>query len=253
MSRAVIVVHGRADREKAAHWAQVAPDGCVIEFRQSRRTLDQNARLWACLTEIARNVEWHGMKLPADDWKDIFTAALRRHRFVPGIEANTVVPLGMRTSDMTKQEFSDLLELINAFAAERGIVFKDTDQPGASTAAPAEGSEDGGASVLAPADTASGGPAEPGEAGIDAADSGSDLALMSLKRECLDKFLRVATDERVPEARDRRGNLETVKDAWKAELPQDLEFVKACFVTADKIVKGELPADKARAYLEGMV
>lgn len=128
-----------------------------------------------------------------------------------------------------------------------------TDQPGASTAAPADGSGDGGASVPASDETASGGPAEPEEDGEETVASGSDLVTSSLKRECLDKFLFVATDKNVPEARDRRGNLETVKDAWKAELPQDPEFVKACFVTADKVVKGELPADKARAYLEGLV
>lgn len=125
MSRAVIVVNGNYDRDRASQWAKSAPSGCIIEFRQSKRSVDQNSRLWACLTEIARKVEWHGMKLPADDWKDIFTAALRKHRFVPGLDANTVVPLGMRTSDMTKQEFSDLLELINAFAAEHGVEFQD--------------------------------------------------------------------------------------------------------------------------------
>lgn len=125
MSRATVILNSRHERERVASWAQQASPGTIVEFRQSKRTLDQNARLWACLTEIARKVEWHGMKLPADDWKDIFTAALRKHRFVPGLDANTVVPLGMRTSDMTKQEFGDLLELINAFAAERGIEFQD--------------------------------------------------------------------------------------------------------------------------------
>lgn len=123
MSRAVIVINGNYDRDRAAQWAKSAPSGCIIEFKQSKRTLDQNARLWACLTEIARKVDWYGKKLPADDWKDVFTAALRRTRVVPGIDAGTFVPLGMRTSDMTKQEFSDLLELINAFAAEHGVTF----------------------------------------------------------------------------------------------------------------------------------
>jgi len=129
MSRAVVVLNSRHERERVASWAAQAAPGTIVEFRQSKRTLDQNARLWACLTEIARKVEWHGMKLTADDWKDIFTAALRKHRFVPGLDENTVVPLGMRTSDMTKQEFSDLLELINAFAAERGIQFQNDHEP----------------------------------------------------------------------------------------------------------------------------
>lgn len=123
MSRAVIVINGNYDRDRAAQWAKSAPSGCIIEFKQSKRTLDQNSRMWACLTQIAQQVEWYGQKLSADDWKDVFTASLRKARVVPGLDAGTFVPLGMRSSDLSKQEFSDLLELINAFAAERGVVF----------------------------------------------------------------------------------------------------------------------------------
>lgn len=123
MSRALIILNGASDRQKAIGWVKSAPAGCRVEFRHSKRSLPQNARLWAALSDIAQQVEWYGQKLTPDDWKDVFTASLRRCRVVPGLDAGTFVPLGMRTSDMTKQEFSDLLELINAFAAERGVIF----------------------------------------------------------------------------------------------------------------------------------
>jgi hypothetical protein len=58
----------------------------------------------------------------------MFTASLRKARVVPGLDAGSFVPLGMRTSDMTKDEMSDLLELISAFAAERGVVFSDDER-----------------------------------------------------------------------------------------------------------------------------
>lgn len=193
MSRAVIVVNGNYDRDRASQWAKSAPSGCIIEFRQSKRTLDQNARLWACLTEIARKVEWHGMKLPADDWKDIFTAALRKHRFVPGLEENTVVPLGMRTSDMTKQEFSDLLELINAFAAERGIEFQDhrsSDTPSPSDEAAAD-QQPPAQSVAADLSDAGNGVDE-GAGDIGAADGQSASSAPDLSDEDRDWLLSVA-------------------------------------------------------------
>jgi hypothetical protein len=123
MSRALVVVTNLFDRRKAADWCMKAPSGTRIEFKATRRSLDQNSRMWACLTQIAQEVEWYGQKLTADDWKDVFTAALRKARVVPGLDAGTFVPLGMRSSDLSKQEFSDLLELINAFAAERGVIF----------------------------------------------------------------------------------------------------------------------------------
>lgn len=121
MTRAVVIIRCKADRQKVATWANNVEAGTTVEFKKKRRSVDQNALLWSCLGEISRQVDWYGQKLSSDDWKDVFTASLRRARVVPGLEAGTYVPLGMRTSEMTKQEFSDLLELIYAFAAERGV------------------------------------------------------------------------------------------------------------------------------------
>jgi hypothetical protein len=127
MSRAVLVIRDNRDREKAVAWCRNAPAGTHLEMKAARRTTDQNRLLWQRLTELAHQVEWYGQKLSAEDWKDVCSASLRRARVVPGIDAGSFVPLGMRTSDMTKQEMSDLLELIAAFGAERGVRFRDLD------------------------------------------------------------------------------------------------------------------------------
>ena len=125
MGRALLTLNTAADRAKATAWIAKAPDGTRVEFKASKRSLPQNDRLWAALTEISQQVEWYGQKLSAEDWKDMFTASLRKARVVPGIDAGSFVPLGMRTSDMSKQEFSDLLELINVFAAQQGVLLKE--------------------------------------------------------------------------------------------------------------------------------
>lgn len=125
MSRALLVLTGPDVRERAVNWCRKLPTGTRVEFRAPARSLDQNARMWAMLTEIAAHLEWHGQKLSAEDWKDMFTASLRRARVVPGIDAGTFAILGMRTSDMSKEEMSDLMELIAAFGAERGVRFQD--------------------------------------------------------------------------------------------------------------------------------
>lgn len=121
MTTALITVHGKADRERAARLAASVPAGTRISFKAAKRSLPQNDRLWAMLTDVARQVDWYGQKLTADDWKVIFSASLRKANVVPGIDAGTLVPLGMSTSSMDKQEFGALLELIEAFAAERGV------------------------------------------------------------------------------------------------------------------------------------
>lgn len=95
-------------------------DRCPTCGKGKTRTLDQNGKMWAMLGEISAQVEWHGQKLEDTEWKDIFTAALKRQKVVPGLEGGFVV-LGTSTRRMTKVEMSDLMELMMAFAAERGV------------------------------------------------------------------------------------------------------------------------------------
>lgn len=119
-----LILNSTAARERAIRWIAAAPHNTAVSFKASKRSLPQNALMWARLTEVSQRIEWHGMKLTPDDWKDIFTAALKRSRVVPGLDGGFVV-LGQRTSDMTKDEMGQLLDLIDAFAAERGVVFED--------------------------------------------------------------------------------------------------------------------------------
>lgn len=125
MSRTLVQIKSDAERSQIATWARNVPVGTTVEFRAPRRSNDQNALMWSLLTQVSKHVEWYGMKLSSEDWKDVLTASLRRTRVVPGIDAGTFVPLGMRTSQMTKQELADLIELIYAFGAERGVPFRE--------------------------------------------------------------------------------------------------------------------------------
>lgn len=131
MSRAVIVVRTQADRNLACKWALGVPAGSRIEFKKPRRTLDANSLMWARLTEIAQQVQWHGQKLSPADFKDMFTASLRKARVVPGIDPGSFVLLGLHTSDMSKEEMGLLLDLIDAFAAEHGVVFSENQEEAA--------------------------------------------------------------------------------------------------------------------------
>ncbi len=125
MGRALIILQSSAERARATQWIAKAPPGTRVEFKATKRSIDQNSKMWACLTDIATQVVWYGAKLSADDWKDVFSASLRKARVVPGIDAGTYVPLGMRTSDMSKDEMSALIELVLAFGAEHQVVFHD--------------------------------------------------------------------------------------------------------------------------------
>ena len=96
------------------------PEGMCVRISEPTRSLEQNAMLWALLTDIANQVEWYGRKLDAESWKHMLTASLRKLDVVPGIDGGFVV-LGTSTSKMSKREFSDLVEVIHAFGASKGV------------------------------------------------------------------------------------------------------------------------------------
>jgi hypothetical protein len=95
----------------------------ALTISERTRSLEQNARMWAMLHDIAAQVVWHGLKLSPEDWKDMLTASLKRSRNVPNLENNGFVVLGLHTSNMTISDMSDLMELMSAFGAERGVRF----------------------------------------------------------------------------------------------------------------------------------
>lgn len=126
MGRAAIILKGQADRERAAHWAAHLPYGTRVEFKETKRSIPQNDRMWAMLTDIATQLPWHGVKLRPDDWKLIFLDALKREvRAVPNLDGTGFVNLGRSSSDLSKSEMGDLMELISAFGTNHGVTFHD--------------------------------------------------------------------------------------------------------------------------------
>lgn len=98
----------------------------VVSVRPETRTLAQNARLWAMLGDVSRQVVWHGRRLSPEEWKHVFTAALKKQDVVPGLDGGFVV-LGQSTSSMTKREMADLQTLMEAFGAERDVCWSATE------------------------------------------------------------------------------------------------------------------------------
>jgi hypothetical protein len=129
MSRAELVLSNDATRQRAVKWAMIAPPGTRLTFTEPKRTLPQNDRMWACLTEIARQLPWHGVKLSPDDWKLIFLSALKQEmRLVPNLDGTGFVQLGRSSSDLSRAEFAELLALVDAFAAEHGVSLGEPDK-----------------------------------------------------------------------------------------------------------------------------
>ena len=126
MTRATLVLISPEIRQRATRWVAKLPEGTRVDFKEPKRSLPQNDRMWAMLTDIATQLPWHGIKLSADDYKLIFLDALKRElRMVPNIDGSGFVNLGRSSSDLSKAEMTDMIDLMHAFGANHGVVFHD--------------------------------------------------------------------------------------------------------------------------------
>ncbi|TCM21522.1 NinB protein [Novosphingobium sp. PhB165] len=112
-------------RRRAHRLIDLAPDRAVVNIRAEARSLDQNAKMHAMLSDIAR-AKPDGRVLTTEVWKALFmNAAGFTCEFEPTLDGRGVIPLGFKSSRLNKAEFSDLIEAIHCFAAEHGIEFTD--------------------------------------------------------------------------------------------------------------------------------
>lgn len=109
-------------RAKIINWVMKADKGVCVAFkRASKRSRDQNDLMWPYLRKIAQTIDWDGHKFDEYQWKDIFTGSLWGGLAVPGIHGGVVFVGSRSTSDLSKEQMTELLESIIAFASENGI------------------------------------------------------------------------------------------------------------------------------------
>lgn len=126
MSRALLTLRSKHDRDKAIGWIARAPSGTRVEFRASKRTIPQNDKMWAILTEVAQQKEHGGRKYTPEQWKSIFMQAWGKEMdFVPTLDGNSFFPLGYQSSKLDKLEMATLIEFIIAWGVENGVEFRD--------------------------------------------------------------------------------------------------------------------------------
>lgn len=81
-----------------------------------RRTSQQNARMWALLADISRQLNWQGMHLSKSEWKDLFMDYMQQLHHVQLIK-------GRSTSHMSIEQMRQLIALIVHFGLMHGVEF----------------------------------------------------------------------------------------------------------------------------------
>ena len=123
--RRVVFLAGPSQRAYAKRLIDQAEEGEAVQIGKPTRTLEQNAKMHPMLDDILRQVPAKRM-MSRDDLKLQFLNALGvEMRFIPELEGEGLFPVGLRSSTLTKQQFSALIELIYEFGAKHGVQWSD--------------------------------------------------------------------------------------------------------------------------------
>lgn len=121
MSGQTILLRGQAQRDLAKRVIDAAPPGAVVNVREATRNKDQNARMWAMLSDVSR-AKPEGRMWPPETWKAAFMHSLGHQcRFAEGLDGSGLFPIGFRTSRLTVRQMADLITVIAEYGDRHGV------------------------------------------------------------------------------------------------------------------------------------
>jgi len=119
-----VILRGPSQRDFAKSLIDRAPDNATVNIRAASRSLDQNAKLWAMLSDISR-AKPGGRSATPEVWKALFMHACGHAvQFELGLNGQPF-PTGFRSSAMSKAQMADLLTFIIQWGDEQGIAWSD--------------------------------------------------------------------------------------------------------------------------------
>ena len=121
-----VILYGDSQRAYAAKIIAEAPEKAVVTIAQPNRTNEQNAKVWAMLTDISKHGPKPNGKMGTPDaWKGIIMQACGHVcQFELGLDGE-VFPVGHRSSNLTISQCADLIEFMYAFGAEQGVLWSE--------------------------------------------------------------------------------------------------------------------------------
>ena len=102
-----------------------ADEGCRVTISKPNRTLEQNAKLWATLSDIAKS-EPEGRCWTPETWKCAFLHVLGHQvRFAEGLDGTGPFPLGFHSSRLSVKEMADLITCAQEYGDRHRVQWKE--------------------------------------------------------------------------------------------------------------------------------
>ncbi len=125
MQGQTVILYGPTQRTFAKQLIDAAPERAVVNVRRNTRSSEQNNKMWAMLSDVAR-AKCEGRIWVPETWK-AGLMHLKGHQmmFAEGLEGTGPFPLGYRSSKLSVPEMHDLIEFIYAYGAKHGVLWTD--------------------------------------------------------------------------------------------------------------------------------
>lgn len=124
MTGQTVILRGDAQRALAKQLIDRAPIDAVVNVKEATRNTDQNAKLWAMLSDISR-AKPEGRKMTAELWKAVFMQACGHEvQFLNGLDG-LPFPAGFRSSRLTVRQMADLISFVAAYGDQHGVKWSD--------------------------------------------------------------------------------------------------------------------------------
>lgn len=107
-----------------------AGKGWRVLISLPKRSDQQNDKMWAMLTDVAR-AKPEGRNWVPETWKCAFMHYLGHQiMFADGLDGSGPFPVGFRTSRLTVAQMSDLITVIYQYGDEHGVEWTETRKGG---------------------------------------------------------------------------------------------------------------------------
>jgi hypothetical protein len=121
-------------RTRAIELIKKSPEEPVYEMvlrqAESLRTIEQNAKAHAMLSDISKQVTWHGVKLSKEVWKRLTIAAMLREIgekpiLVPALDGCGIDIIYEKSSKLGVKKTCLWIEFLYCFGSENGVAWSD--------------------------------------------------------------------------------------------------------------------------------
>jgi hypothetical protein len=113
-------------RRNAVQAVMNAGENFVVTISEPKRSLEQNAKLWAMLGDVA-SAKPEGRNWTPETWKSAFMHAIGHQvRFAEGLDGSGPFPIGFSSSKLSVREMADLIIFISEYGDRHRVKWSET-------------------------------------------------------------------------------------------------------------------------------